>query len=70
MHFVEMQSTVDSETAASVDLEALPSANDTRGKHRILADLKLLDEESRFLEVSPFYTAISNRLIFTSSATN
>lgn len=50
MHFVEMQSTVDSETAASVDLEALPSANDTRGKHRILADLKLLDEESRFLE--------------------
>ncbi|KAK8565360.1 hypothetical protein V6N12_058923 [Hibiscus sabdariffa] len=42
---------MDSETASSAD-EQQPSgsAADTRGKHRILAELKLVEQESRFLE--------------------
>lgn len=27
---------------------------DTRGKHRILAELKRLEQEARFLQVSPY----------------
>ncbi|XP_043693836.1 guanine nucleotide-binding protein subunit gamma 1-like isoform X1 [Telopea speciosissima] len=42
---------VESETGSSVDLQvsAVPAA-DTRGKHRILAELKRLEQETRFLE--------------------
>ncbi|GMI66494.1 Arabidopsis G-protein gamma-subunit 1, G-protein gamma-subunit 1 [Hibiscus trionum] len=42
---------MESETASSAD-EQQPSgsAADTRGKHRILAELKRVEQESRFLE--------------------
>ncbi|XP_010279294.1 PREDICTED: guanine nucleotide-binding protein subunit gamma 1-like [Nelumbo nucifera] len=42
---------LDSETASTIDLQApaVPTA-DTRGKHRILAELKRLEQETRFLE--------------------
>ncbi|KAK9281956.1 hypothetical protein L1049_004865 [Liquidambar formosana] len=42
----------DSETASPVDLQAASAgaAADTRGKHRILAELKRLDQETRFLQ--------------------
>lgn len=36
-------------------LNSLPSATDTRGKHRIQAELKRLEQEVRFLEVISFY---------------
>ncbi|XP_042489063.1 guanine nucleotide-binding protein subunit gamma 1-like [Macadamia integrifolia] len=42
---------VESETALSVDLQVpVVPAVDTRGKHRILAELKRLEQETRFLE--------------------
>ncbi|KAF8401771.1 hypothetical protein HHK36_012717 [Tetracentron sinense] len=42
---------VDSETGSSTDLQGSSvAANDTRGKHRILAELKRLEQETRFLE--------------------
>lgn len=48
-----------SETALSVDELAVASVAaegpDTRGKHRILAQLKRVEQESRFLEVSFFF---------------
>lgn len=34
------------------------SAADTRGKHRIQAELKRLEQEARFLEVSDAFTLI------------
>ena len=40
---------MESETASSADEQQAP---DTRGKHRILAELKRVEQESRFLEVS------------------
>ncbi|XP_042517178.1 guanine nucleotide-binding protein subunit gamma 2-like [Macadamia integrifolia] len=45
-----MQS-VEPEAVSSVDLQvnAVPTS-DTRGKHRILAELKRLEQETRFLE--------------------
>ena len=47
------QVAMESETASSAD-EQKPagSAADTRGKHRILAELKRVEQESSFLEVS------------------
>ncbi|KAK8688507.1 hypothetical protein V6N13_087271 [Hibiscus sabdariffa] len=42
---------MESETASSTDeLQPSGSAADTRGKHRILAELKRVEQESRFLE--------------------
>ncbi|KAL4355531.1 hypothetical protein GQ457_06G029100 [Hibiscus cannabinus] len=42
---------MESETASSADeLQPSGSAADTRGKHRILAELKRVEQESRFLE--------------------
>ncbi|OMO78371.1 hypothetical protein CCACVL1_14448 [Corchorus capsularis] len=44
---------MESETASSADEQqeqAAGSAADTRGKHRILAELKRVEQESRFLE--------------------
>jgi hypothetical protein len=52
-----------SETASSVDELAVSSVAaegpDTRGKHRILAQLKRVEQESRFLEVSFFFFSIN-----------
>ncbi|XP_012490625.2 guanine nucleotide-binding protein subunit gamma 2 [Gossypium raimondii] len=42
---------MESETASSADEQQLSgSAADTRGKHRILAELKRVEQESKFLE--------------------
>ncbi|KAK8555427.1 hypothetical protein V6N13_045958 [Hibiscus sabdariffa] len=43
---------MESETASSADeqLAAAGSAADNRGKHRILAELKHVEQESKFLE--------------------
>ncbi|PPS04983.1 hypothetical protein GOBAR_AA15681 [Gossypium barbadense] len=42
---------MESETASSADeQQAAGSAADTRGKHRILAQLKRVEQESKFLE--------------------
>ncbi|KAB2016118.1 hypothetical protein ERO13_D08G071900v2 [Gossypium hirsutum] len=42
---------MESETASSTDeQQAAGSAADTRGKHRILAQLKRVEQESKFLE--------------------
>ncbi|KAI9182739.1 hypothetical protein LWI28_028384 [Acer negundo] len=43
---------MDSETASSVDEQVAASRGgpDTAGKHRILAELKRVEQESRFLE--------------------
>jgi len=38
------------EAAASGDDHRVPFSADTRGKHRILAELKRLEQEARFLE--------------------
>lgn len=44
---------MESETASSADeQQGAGSASDTRGKHRILAELKRVEQESKFLEVS------------------
>ena len=44
---------MDSETASLEDEQkAAGSAADTRGKHRILAELKRVEQECKFLEVS------------------
>lgn len=45
-----MQTDMQSETAATGNQQVQSAAADTRGKHRILADLKRLEQESRFLE--------------------
>lgn len=51
------------ETASSVDELAVASVAaegpDTRGKHRILAQLKRVEQESRFLEVSFLFFLIN-----------
>ncbi|KAG8477734.1 hypothetical protein CXB51_027549 [Gossypium anomalum] len=45
-----------SETASSADEQQLSdSTTDTRGKHRILAELKRVEQESKFFEVSFFF---------------
>lgn len=35
--------------------QSLTGSGDTRGKHRIQAELKRLEQETRFLEVSFFF---------------
>lgn len=49
---VEMQAE-ESETSSSVDVQvsSLSGSGDKRGKHRILAELKRLEQETRSLEV-------------------
>ena len=54
-----------SETASSVDEVAVSSpvaggggGADTRGRHRILAELKRVEQDSRFLEVTFFFFII------------
>ncbi|KAB1203363.1 Guanine nucleotide-binding protein subunit gamma 1 [Morella rubra] len=46
----ETSSSVDELAVASVVTEAVAGGSDTRGKHRILAQLKRVDQDSRFLE--------------------
>lgn len=46
-----MQREMQSETGATGN-QQVQSAADTRGKHRVSAELKRLEQESRFLEVS------------------
>uniref|UniRef100_A0A7N0U249 G protein gamma domain-containing protein n=2 Tax=Kalanchoe fedtschenkoi TaxID=63787 RepID=A0A7N0U249_KALFE len=45
---MQMMDGVDSESSSSADLLAPPT--DTRGKHRVLAELKRVEQEARFLE--------------------
>lgn len=47
-----MQTDMQSETAGTGNQQVQSAAADTRGKHRVLADLKRIEQESRFLEVS------------------
>lgn len=42
------------EASVSSDHGRVPVSADTRGKHRILAELKRLEQEARFLEVLLF----------------
>lgn len=45
-------------TAVTMDVNP-PASADTRGKHRILAELKHLEQETRFLEVAPVALFVS-----------
>ena len=59
-----------SETASSADEEgvanaSIPTVTEKRGKHRILAELKRLEQDSKFLEVlSVFHHLLSFFLAF------
>lgn len=44
-----MMDGVDSDSSSSADLLVAPA--DTRGKHRVLAELKRVEQEAKFLEV-------------------
>lgn len=55
----ETSSSVDELAVASVVTEAVAGGSDTRGKHRILAQLKRVEQDSRFLEVCFFFCFLS-----------
>ncbi|KHN03830.1 hypothetical protein glysoja_011059 [Glycine soja] len=48
----ETASSADEETVVVVSAAAGAGGTDKRGKHRILAELKRLDQESKFLQVT------------------
>ena len=60
---LEMQSDrSDSSGPTTQRVNSLPSAAaDTRGKHRIQAELKRLEQETRFLEVSCFFFLVGSK---------